>query len=145
MRPDGRMSTSYAEYKLFSLELTGCEIKQIQENPCWWGVSEGGQPMCLQQREKGCVLRTPGKKNKNWLHSANIPKNEKREAEVSNVSALNTDLRMRAWPAECWVKGGDPRSHRSPAGSESQPEHESTEPACCENVRCQHKSVYTEL
>ena len=41
---------------------------------------------------KGYVLRTPGKKNKNWLHPANIPKNEKGGGEMSNVSAFNTDL-----------------------------------------------------
>lgn len=41
---------------------------------------------------KGYVLRTPGKKNKNWLQPANISKNKKGGGEMSNVSAFNTDL-----------------------------------------------------
>ena len=39
----------------------------------------------------------------------------------------------------------DPRSHSSSAGCESQPEHESTGPGCCENVKCQYEDVYTGL
>lgn len=42
-------------------------------------------------------------------------------------------------------EGWDPRSRSSSAGSESQPEHESTGPGCCENVKCQYGDVYTEL
>lgn len=74
-----------------------------------------------------------------------LKKNEKEEEEkVSNKPAFNTSLQTRAWPAEHWGKGGDPRFSSSSAGSESQPEHDSTGPGCCENVKCQYEDVYAE-
>lgn len=49
----------------------------MMDNPCTFG-----------RGRKGYVLRTPGKKNKNWLQHADISKNEKGGGAICQPSTL---------------------------------------------------------